>query len=128
MQEQVELRGSAIECRINAEDPDRDFLPSPGRITVCQVPGGPGVRVDTHVYTGYEIPPYYDSLIGKLICYGKSRQEVIKTVKRALDEYTIEPIKTTIPFYKKVFSHPRFLQARFYTDFVDRMMEEERNK
>ena len=127
-QESVEVRGCAIECRINAEDPDRDFLPSPGRITSYQVPGGPGVRVDTHIYPGYEIPPYYDSMIGKLICYGKNRQEVIQVVKRALDEYVIGPIKTTIPFHKKVFSNQRFLQGKFYTDFVERLLEEEQNK
>lgn len=127
-QDQIQIQGCAIECRINAEDPDKDFLPSPGRVTMYQIPGGPGVRVDTHVYTGYVIPPYYDSMIGKLICYGKNRQEVIQIVKRALDEYVIEPIKTTIPFHKRIFANPRFLQGRFYTDFVDRMIEEERNK
>jgi acetyl-CoA carboxylase biotin carboxylase subunit len=127
-QDSVDLRGCAIECRINAEDPDREFLPSPGRITSYQVPGGPGVRVDTHVYPGYEIPPYYDSMIGKLICYGKNRTESIHIVKRALDEYVIGPIKTTIPFHKKVFSNPRFLGGKFYTDFVERLLEEEQKK
>lgn len=127
-QESIDVRGCAIECRINAEDPDRDFLPSAGRITSYQVPGGPGVRVDTHVYPGYEISPYYDSIIGKLICWGKNRQETISIIKRALDEYVVGPIKTTIPFHKKVFSNPRFLQGRFYTDFVETFLEEERNK
>ena len=125
-QDAVEFRGCAIECRINAEDPQKDFMPSPGRIMVYQPPGGPGVRVDTHVYTGYEIPPYYDSMIGKLICFGKNRCEVVSIVKRALDEYIIEPIKTTIPFHKKVFNNTRFLEGCYYTDFVERMMEEEK--
>lgn len=124
-QDAIEFRGCAIECRVNAEDPQKDFMPSPGRITVYQPPGGPGVRVDTHVYAGYEITPYYDSMIGKLICYGKNRREVVSIVKRALDEYIIEPIKTTIPFHKKVFNNTRFLEGRYYTDFVERMMEEE---
>jgi len=125
-QDTVEVKGCAIECRINAEDPGRDFMPSPGKVTTFHVPGGPGVRVDTHVYQGYSIPPYYDSMIGKLICYGKTRQEVISIVRRALDEFIVEPIKTTIPFHKKVFSNQKFLQGKFYTDFVEKMMEEEK--
>ncbi len=123
-QDDIVVRGCAIECRINAEDPDREFLPSPGKITTYQVPGGPGVRVDTHAYPGYEISKYYDSMIGKLICYGKDRHETISVVRRALDEFMIGPIKTTIPFHKKVFTNPKFLQGKYYTDFVERLMEE----
>jgi acetyl-CoA carboxylase biotin carboxylase subunit len=126
-QDTIEIKGCAIECRINAEDSENGFLPSPGKISVYQIPGGFGVRVDSHVYPGYTIPPYYDSMIGKLICCGKDRRDAINVVKRALDEYIVEPIKTTIPFHKKVFSNQRFLQARFYTDFIDRMLEEETN-
>ncbi len=127
-QDAVEIKGCAIECRINAEDPDKGFLPSPGKVKVYQAPGGPGVRVDSHVYAGYDIPPFYDSMIGKLICYGKDRQAAIRTVKRALDEYIIEPIKTTIPFHKKVFNNQKFVHGRFYTNFVDKMMEEDQKK
>ena len=123
-QDDIVMRGCAIECRINAEDPDKDFMPSPGKITTYQIPGGPGVRVDSHVYPGYVIPTYYDSMIGKLICYGKDRHETISIVKRALDEYMVGPIKTTIPFHKKVFTNTKFLQGRFYTDFVEKMTEE----
>src|SRR6185436_3626474 len=94
----IKLRGHAIECRINAEDPDKNFMPSPGRITVYHTPGGPGVRVDSHAYAEYTIPPYYDSMIGKLICHGRDRAEAILRMQRALEEYVIEGIKTTIPF------------------------------
>ena len=110
-------------CRINAEDPDNDFMPSPGRITTLNIPGGRGVRVDTHAYQGYEISPYYDSMIGKLIVHGKNRIEAINICKRALDEFTIEPIKTIIPFHKKVMNNPAFLRGRFSTDFVERLFE-----
>jgi len=125
-QDSIEFKGCAIECRINAEDPDNNFMPSPGKIITFHVPGGPGVRVDTHVYQGYSIPPYYDSMIGKLICYAKTRQEAIRVMRRALDEYVVDPIKTTIPFHKKVFSNQKFIQGKFYTDFVEKMMEEEK--
>ena len=119
----IKFNGSAIECRINAEDPDNDFMPSPGRITTLNIPGGRGVRVDTHAYQGYEISPYYDSMIGKLIVHGKNRIEAINICKRALDEFTIEPIKTIIPFHKKVMNNPAFLRGRFSTDFVERLFE-----
>ncbi|MCX5686222.1 MAG: acetyl-CoA carboxylase biotin carboxylase subunit [Candidatus Omnitrophica bacterium] len=122
-QDDIEFRGNAIECRINAEDPDNDFMPSPGRITAFQTPGGRGVRLDTHAYTGYEISPYYDSMIGKLIVHGKSRNEAIAICKRALDEFVVEPIKTTIPFHKKVMNNTAFVRGRFSTDFVERMFE-----
>ncbi len=98
-------------------------MPSPGKIATLNMPGGYGVRVDTHVYTGYDISPYYDSMIGKLICYGKDRQGAIRICRRALDEFVIEPIKTTIPFHKKVMNNTIFLRGRFSTDFVDRLFE-----
>ena len=97
-QEDVQVRGWAIECRINAEDPDKNFMPSPGMIKVYHVPGGPGVRIDSAVYQGYTVPPYYDSMVGKLIVWGATRQEAIARMKRALEEFVIEGIQTTIPF------------------------------
>ncbi len=123
-QDDVRIQGAAIECRINAEDPENGFLPSPGKITFYVPAGGPNVRVDSHVYPGYEITPYYDSMIGKLICYGRDRREAIEVMKRALDEYLIEPIKTTIPFHKKILRHQAFLKGEFYTDFVETLLGE----
>jgi acetyl-CoA carboxylase, biotin carboxylase subunit len=122
-QDDIKFYGSAIECRINAEDPDNDFMPSPGRITKFNTPGGRGVRLDTHAYSGYEISPYYDSMIGKLIVHGKNRSEAINICKRALDEFSVEPIKTTISFHKKVMSSTAFMRGRFSTDFVERLFE-----
>jgi acetyl-CoA carboxylase biotin carboxylase subunit len=127
-QDDIEFRGSAIECRINAEDPDRDFMPCPGRIEMLIVPGGPGIRLDTHVYPGYSIPPYYDSMIGKLIAYGRTRTEAIHIMQRALEEFVVEPIKTTIPFYRKVFSNPAFLRGKFSTDFVEKLFAQPEQK
>ncbi len=109
----------AIECRINAEDPYNDFRPSPGKITVLHQPGGHGVRVDSHVYAGYVIPPYYDSMIGKLIAVAQSRQEAIDTMSRALSEYVIEGIKTTIPFHLQLMRHPDFRSGNFTTKFLE---------
>lgn len=122
-QDDIHADGSAIECRINAEDPDNDFMPSPGKIAIFNVPGGRGVRLDTHAYPGYEISPYYDSMIGKLIVHGRNRPEAICVCKRALDEFMVEPIKTTISFHKKVMSNPAFLRGRYSTDFVERLFE-----
>lgn len=122
-QEDIKFSGSAIECRINAEDPDNDFMPSPGKIMTLNLPGGHGVRLDTHVYQGYEISPYYDSMIGKLIVYGRDRREAISICKRALDEFIIEPIKTTIPFHKRVMTNTAFIRGRFSTDFVELLFE-----
>jgi len=122
-QDDIQFRGSAIECRINAEDPDNDFMPSPGKITVFNVPGGRGVRLDSHAYAGYEISPYYDSMIGKLVVHGANRADAISICKRALDEFVIEPIKTTIPFHKNVMNSSAFLRGRFSTDFVERLFE-----
>ena len=109
----------AIECRINAEDPYNDFRPSPGKITVLHQPGGHGVRVDSHVYAGYVIPPYYDSMIGKLITSAQTRQEAIDTMYRALSEYVIEGIKTTIPFHLQLMKDERFISGNFNTKFLE---------
>ncbi|TVQ54938.1 MAG: acetyl-CoA carboxylase biotin carboxylase subunit [Spirulina sp. DLM2.Bin59] len=117
-QEDIQLRGHAIECRINAEDPDHDFRPHPGRITAYLPPGGPGVRIDSHVYTDYEIPPYYDSLIGKLIVWGPDRPTAIKRMRRALRECAITGIPTTIGFHERILEVPAFLAGEVYTNFI----------
>jgi acetyl-CoA carboxylase, biotin carboxylase subunit len=109
----------SIECRINAEDPYNDFRPSPGKITVLHQPGGHGVRVDSHVYAGYVIPPYYDSMIGKLITVAQTREEAINTMYRALSEYVIEGIKTTIPFHLQLMQDPKFKEGDFTTKFIE---------
>jgi acetyl-CoA carboxylase biotin carboxylase subunit len=109
----------SIECRINAEDPYNDFRPSPGRITVLHQPGGHGVRVDSHAYAGYVIPPYYDSMIGKLITVAQTRQEAIQTMYRALSEYVIEGVKTTIPFHLQLMQDERFRSGDFNTKFLE---------
>jgi len=119
-QPQVKFFGHAIECRINAEDPER-FIPCPGKITFLALPGGPGVRVDTAAYNGCVIPSHYDSLIAKLIVHGRDREEAIARMKRALDEFIVEGIKTTIPFHKKVLSDPDFIKGDFNTGFVEKM-------
>ena len=109
----------AIECRINAEDPFNDFRPSPGRITTFHAPGGHGVRLDTHVYAGYMIPPNYDSMIAKLITTAQTREEAINKMKRALDEFIIEGVKTTIPFHRQLMDHPDFVAGNFTTKFME---------
>jgi acetyl-CoA carboxylase biotin carboxylase subunit len=119
-QSQIKAAGHAIECRINAEDPDK-FIPSPGKITFYLPPGGPGVRVDSAAYSGWLVPPHYDSMIAKLIVHGKTREEAIARMKRALDEFMIEGIKTTIPFHKKIFDHPDFIKGNFNTDFLEKI-------
>lgn len=123
-QDDVKINGWAMECRINAEDANNDFIPSPGVINTYNVPGGRGVRVDSYVYQNYEILPYYDSLIGKLITHGKTRTEAIQTMLRALEEYIIEPVKTTVPFYRDLLNDARFLKGKIYTDFVDILISE----
>ena len=120
-QDDVRWSGHAIECRINAEDPDQDFMPCPGQVMVYQPPGGPHVRVDSHLYAGYRVPPHYDSLLAKVICWGRNRHEAIQTMARALDEMLVEPIKTTIPFHKKVMKDPGFVSGNYSTDFVEKM-------
>ncbi len=119
-QSQIEHRGVAIECRINAENPARNFQPSPGRIERLFVPGGMGVRFDSHAYAGYTVPPYYDSMIGKLIVHQPTRAEAIRCLLRALDEMRVEGIHTTIPFHKKVLQHSEFAEGRVDTSFVER--------
>ncbi len=109
----------AIECRINAEDPYNDFRPSPGKITVLHTPGGHGVRVDSHIYAGYTIPPYYDSMIGKLIAVAQTREEAINTMERALSEYVIEGVKTTIPFHQQLMKDEKFREGDFNTKFIE---------
>ncbi|HPI00260.1 MAG TPA: acetyl-CoA carboxylase biotin carboxylase subunit, partial [Chitinophagaceae bacterium] len=109
----------AIECRINAEDPYNDFRPSPGKITVLHQPGGHGVRVDSHVYAGYTIPPYYDSMIAKIIAVARTRDEAIKTMYRALSEYVIEGVKTTIPFHLQLMQNEDFCKGNFTTKFLE---------
>jgi len=111
--------GHAIECRINAEDPYNNFRPSPGKITSFHSPKGHGVRVDTHVYAGYTIPPYYDSMIAKLICKAPTREDCIKKMVRALDEFIVEGVNTTIPFHKKLMQDPQFRSGDFHTGFLD---------
>jgi acetyl-CoA carboxylase biotin carboxylase subunit len=119
----VRLTGHSLECRINAEDPDR-FLPSPGRLTNFRLPGGPGIRVDTHAYVGYIIPPYYDSLLAKVIAHGRDRQEAVARMQRALDETLIQGVRTTIPFHQKVLRHPDLLSGRTSTRFLERLLQE----
>ena len=109
----------AIQCRINAEDPNTDFRPSPGKITNYHCPGGHGIRIDAHVYSGYMIPPNYDSMISKLIVVAQTREEAIMKMKRALDEYVIEGIKTTIPFHQKLMEDESFKKGDFTTKFMD---------
>lgn len=126
-QEDITFNGWAMECRINAENPEKDFMPSPGEIKMYLPPGGLGVRVDSAVYPGYKIPPYYDSMIAKLITYGKTREEAIKKMERALDEYIIEGIHTTVPFHRRMMVHPVFKNGDFNTRFLEKysIMEEE---
>jgi acetyl-CoA carboxylase biotin carboxylase subunit len=119
-QSDVEFRGHAIECRINAEDPDRDFQPSPGKIELFVPPGGPGVRLDSHCYSGYRIPPNYDSMIGKLLVHRPRRDLAIRTLLRALDEFVIEGPKTTIPLQRNILSHSDFRAGDHDTGFVER--------
>lgn len=121
-QDQVKLNGHSIECRINAEDPDHNFRPNPGRISGYLAPGGLGVRMDSHVYTDYEIPPYYDSLIGKLIIWGPDRTTAIRRMRRALRECAITGLPTTIGFHQRVLENPDFLKGDVYTNFVNEMM------
>lgn len=123
-QDDIKTRGWAIECRINAEDPGNNFAPFPGKITDYNVPGGRGVRIDSCAYQNYEVLPFYDSLIAKLIVHGETRSEAIRIMLRALEEYIIEPIKTTAPFCRDVLNDVRFLRGKVYTDFVDILISE----
>ena len=118
-QDQVKLRGHAIECRINAEDPEKDFMPCPGKIDGYFAPGGFGIRVDSHVYPGYSIPPYYDSMIGKLICWGETRNAARRRMYQALKEYVVTGIKTTIPFHQEIVEDEVFISGKFNTGFIE---------
>jgi acetyl-CoA carboxylase biotin carboxylase subunit len=118
-------KGWAIECRINAEDPDRNFLPSPGIIEEYHPPGGFGVRLDTHLYQGYELPIFYDSLVAKLISYDLTRDGAIRIMKRALEEFTIKPLKTTIPLYLEIMDDPSFQEGEFNTGFINKFVPDE---
>ncbi|MDQ3214897.1 MAG: acetyl-CoA carboxylase biotin carboxylase subunit, partial [Pseudomonadota bacterium] len=118
-QAQVRLTGHAIECRINAEDPARDFAPAPGQVQGLRLPGGPGIRIDSHMYEGYRIPPYYDSLLAKVIAWGQDREEAISRMRRALSEMKIEGVHTTIPFHTRLLADERFRCSDVHTRFVE---------
>lgn len=117
-EDDIRVRGHSIECRINAEDPDHDFIPNPGKIEHVIFPGGPGVRVDTHIYSGYTIPSFYDSLMAKVIVLNSDRESAITRMRRALDEFIIEGVKTTVPFHKKVLEHDAFRYGDITTNFI----------
>ncbi len=127
-QDDIKIKGCAIECRINAEDPANDFRPSPGKIEALSLPGGLGIRVDTHIYSGYQIPPFYDSMMAKLIAYGDTRKAAITTMRRALEEFLITPIKTTIDFHKEVLINPDFQKGDFSTHFVEKYFSKKDGK
>lgn len=124
-QEDITINGWSIECRINAEDPARNFMPCPGKIEIYHPPGGPGVRVDSAAYQGYVIPPYYDSMVGKLIVWGRNRDEAIARMERALREFVIEGVKTTIPFHLRIMENAFFRRGEVYTNFIQRRMLDE---
>jgi acetyl-CoA carboxylase biotin carboxylase subunit len=117
-QEDIHLRGHAIECRITAEDADNDFRPQTGTVEKYLPPGGPGVRVDSHLYVGYNVPPHYDSLLSKLIVWAETREAAIARMQRALDEYIIEGVTTTIPFHKRLLRNESFIRGETYTRFL----------
>ena len=127
-QESVNFSGHAIECRINAEDPSNHFIPSPGKIETLNLPGGPHIRLDTHIYQNYKISPYYDSMLAKLISYGKNREEAMNSLSRALEEFVIEPIKTTIPFHRQVLENQSFREGKFSTHFVENLLQESKTE
>ncbi|MFI3301083.1 MAG: acetyl-CoA carboxylase biotin carboxylase subunit [Candidatus Gastranaerophilales bacterium] len=122
-QEDIILRGHAIECRINAENPEKDFMPNPGKISGYLAPGGFGVRVDSHAYQDYQIPPYYDSMIGKLICWGRTRNEARRRMYRALKEYVVTGVETTIPFHQAIVEDEVFISGNFNTGFIEEYYE-----
>jgi acetyl-CoA carboxylase biotin carboxylase subunit len=121
-QSDIVKRGHAIEFRINAEDPAHNFRPHPGTIEVFNPPGGFGVRIDSHVYSGYKVPPTYDSLLGKLIVWGETREEAVAVARRALDEFIVTGIPTTIPFHQQVVEVEAFQRGEVYTDFIETEM------
>ena len=122
-QEDISINGHAIECRINAEDPDRGFMPQAGLIETWNPPGGLGVRLDSHAIAGYRIPPNYDSMIGKLIVHGPDRETAIARMRVALDEFKVGPIKTTIPLHRRLMDHPNFNAADFDIHYVERWLD-----
>ncbi|KPK43020.1 MAG: acetyl-CoA carboxylase biotin carboxylase subunit [Omnitrophica WOR_2 bacterium SM23_29] len=122
-QDDIQIEGASMECRINAEDYLNDFTPCPGKIEMLNLPGGAGVRLDTHIYPGYEVSSYYDSLIAKLITFARTRAEAISIMRRALDEFIIEPIKTTIPFHQQLLQNPYFIKGDISTHFVQEMLQ-----
>lgn len=124
-QDEITLTGHAIEFRINAEDPENDFFPSPGEVTAVEIPGGPGVRVDTALFAGYEVPPFYDSLVGKLIAWGSDRDEAISRGRRALREYRLEGIKTTISLHLRLLNEEAFVSGKYDTGYLERLLGEE---
>jgi acetyl-CoA carboxylase biotin carboxylase subunit len=124
-QKDIHMKGAAIECRVNAEDPDT-FRHSPGRLTTFHVPGGPGVRVDTHGYEDYVVPPHYDSLVAKVITHGSNREEARARMLRALDFFVVEGIKTSIPLHKQILQDPEFIAGRLTTRFLPAFLERRR--
>ncbi|HMB71417.1 MAG TPA: acetyl-CoA carboxylase biotin carboxylase subunit [bacterium] len=123
-QDEVELRGHAIECRVNAEDPSRNFAPSPGTVTNLHLPGGPGIRVDTHLFSGAQIPPHYDSLVAKILAHGRDRDEAIARMKRALEELSLEGVHTTVPLLLDILVDPAFVSGKYDTGFLERREEQ----
>lgn len=124
-QKDIKIEGHAIECRVNAEDPKNNFIPCPGKIEELNLPGGLGVRVDTHIYSGYTIVPYYDSMVAKLIVKGRDRTEALAIMRRALEEFHISPIKTTIPIQLEIINHPVFIDGKATTHFIEKMADED---
>ena len=121
-QSEITLKGHSIECRINAEDPDQQFMPTPGKITSFHVPGGPGIRVDTHVYAGHEVPPYYDSLIAKLIVWGSTRETARAGMIKALESFHVGGVSTTIPVHLKIMKDPGFAAGNYDTGLMERLL------
>jgi acetyl-CoA carboxylase biotin carboxylase subunit len=126
-QDDVVLRGHAIECRIYAEDPDNNFAPSPGVVETLRIPGGPGIRDDSCLFEGYEVPIYYDPIVGKLIAWGHDRPAAIRRLQRALEEYKVRGISTTIPLFERVLADPDFLAAEFDTSYLERFLDTSEN-
>ncbi len=124
-QEDIVIKGAAIECRINVEDPHNNFIPSPGRIEELNLPGGRGVRLDTHIYQGYMVSPHYDSMVAKLICYGENRNEAISIMKRALDEFYVSPNKTTIALHNEILNNKDFLEGNVSTHFLEKLAKKD---
>jgi acetyl-CoA carboxylase biotin carboxylase subunit len=115
----VRFHGHALECRVNAESPDRNFRPSPGLVKHFHAPGGPGVRVDSHLYSGYTVPPHYDSMVAKIICWGRDREESMARMRRALEETVIDGIETTIPFHLRILADEGFRRGEIHTGYLD---------